>query len=105
SIGLTLTGARALASSASRSAICAQRDASGVCIRRIKVERKGPLAAPHGASPRPSLPESSAPTFHGSRRAQPGYSTGGLGGTTAVDGLEFDTSSTAVSSAPPSGNG
>ena len=37
-----------MASKASRSAICAQRDASGVSIRRISVDRNAPLAARHG---------------------------------------------------------
>jgi shikimate kinase len=66
--------------------------------------RNDPSAVPHGASPNPILRESTAPTFHGSRRAQPGYSTGGVGGAKVAAGFELETSSTAVSSAPPSGS-
>ena len=80
STGLTWRGASALASSASRSAICAQREASGVSIRRIRLDRKAPLAPPQGSAPSPSSAGSSCPTTRGSRRAQPGYSTGGGGG-------------------------
>ena len=53
STGSTSRGARALASSASRSAICVQRDASGVSMRRIRVERNAPLEPPQGSSPSP----------------------------------------------------
>src|SRR5437764_2948065 len=101
STGWTLAGAWTRASRALRSAICAQREAIGVAIRRISVDRNGPLARPQGSSPSPALRGSRAPTVQGSRRAQPGYSTGGAGGPNVVAG--FDTSSTAVSSAPPSG--
>ena len=45
STGLTFAGACSFASSASRSAICAQREASGVSIRRIRLDRNAPLAA------------------------------------------------------------
>ena len=79
STGFTSPGACAFARSASRSAICAQREAIGVAICRIRTERKTPLDAPHGASPRPSRTGSRLPTVHGSRRAHPGYSTGGAG--------------------------
>ena len=94
STGFTARGARTLARSASRNAICAQREATGESIRRIRVDRKTPLAAPHGSAPRPSRSGSRLPTTPGSRRAQPGYSTGGGGG----GRLRFATSSTAVSS-------
>src|SRR4029079_3643672 len=103
STGFTFGGEADFASSASRIAICAQRDAMGVRIRRIRVDRNGPSAVPHNASPSPRLRGSSAPTVHGSRRAQPGYSTGGDGGTTAAVGFELEISSIALSSAPPSG--
>ena len=51
---------------------------------------------PTGSAPRPSSAGSRLPTIHGSRRAQPGYSTGGGGG----GRLRLATSSTALSSAP-----
>ncbi len=94
STGFTSRGDRTRASNASRSAICAQRDASGTSMRRISVERKAPLAARHGLSPRPWPAGSSIPTTQGSRLAQPGYSTGGGGG----GRLRLAISSTAVSS-------
>ena len=83
--GLKLSQLRAefgstLASSASRSAICAQREASGVFMRRIRIERNWPLAPPQASSPIPARSGVMTPTVHGSRRAHPGYSTGGAGG-------------------------
>src|SRR6476620_4375318 len=96
STGLTSRGARTLASSASRSAICAQREANGVSIRRISVDRNVPLASPHGALPSPSWVGSSTPTVHTSRLAQPGYSIGGGGG----GRVSAPPSSTALSSGP-----
>ncbi len=87
--------------SASRSAICTQRDASGVCIRRMSVDRNVPSRRPTASSPRPSVADRAAPTVHGSRRAQPGYSTGGRRRLAAR--LALETSSTAVSSAPAFG--
>ena len=100
SAGFTSRGARAFARSVSRSAMCAQREAIGVSIRRMRVERNTPLAPPQGSSPRPSAAGSSLPTTHGSRLAQPGYSIGGWTGCVGwrLTGL---TSSTAVSSPPP----
>ena len=96
STGFTWRGARGLASNASRSAICAQREASGVSIRRIRVDRNAPLAPPQGIGAKPELlrDRGRRPT-HGSRRAQPGYSTGGAGGGSVELRL---TSSTALSS-------
>src|SRR6185437_4556675 len=88
----------------SRSAICAQREAIGVFMCRIRLLRNAPLAPPHGFSPSPSAVGSSLPTTQGSRRAQPGYSTGGC---TERAGWRFAglTSSIAVSSPAPDVSG
>src|SRR5437763_16226549 len=66
----------------------------------MSVERKAPLASPHASSVTRASDGLRAPTSDGSRRAQPGYSTGGVGGCTVPD----ETSSTALSSAPLSGS-
>ena len=79
STGWTSRGAVTLASKACRRAICAQREAIGVSIRRISVDGK-----PHWRHRKGRVRARSSglswPTSRMSRRAQPGYSTGGGGG-------------------------
>ena len=59
-------------------------------IRRISVDRNAPLAvAPRRSRRARRRSGSSAPTVHGSRRAQPGYSTGGGGGGRLSVGRDF----------------
>ena len=84
STGLMLRGAAASASKALRSAICAQRDAIGVSIRRIRVPRNAPLAPPHGCAPSPTLGRIDRPDdTRIAPRAWSGYSIGGGGGSAA----------------------
>ena len=84
------TGRRAgAASSASRSAICAQREAIGVSPSAAS-ESRGTRRSPRPTARRQArLARIEAPTTHGSRRAQPGYSTGG-GGAESGGGNHLD---------------
>ena len=74
--------------------------ATAFCMRRISVARNCPLAPPQASPDSLASAGLRTPAVHGSRRAQPGYSTGGAGGWR----FWFETSSTAVSSVPPSGD-
>ncbi len=101
SAGWTSVGAGNCVSSALRTRICAQREAKGTSVRRIRADRNLPLARPQAPASNPVWDDGKGPTREGSRRANSGSSIGGgkSCSTSSARAASGDTISTAVS--PP----